>query len=115
MKIAGPQVVFGKPRAQIVQAHGHDVNHFPLALDVAVGLDHGGAAGGGAEQVVDVGADDDVDDAGFVFEGGEDDALGRAGALANDDQACDLDPASGPFVPHVGGGGDLSLVQLVTE
>src|SRR5690349_7933121 len=105
MKIAGPQVVFGEPRAQVVKSHGHDVNHFPLALDVAVGLDHGGAAGGGAEQVVGVGRDGDVDVAGVVFEGGEDDAFGGAGALANDDQARDLDPASGALVPDVGGGG----------
>ena len=51
-----------------------------------------------------VGPDDEVGEAGLVLERGEDHALGAAGALADQDQAADRDPAAGVGVPELAGG-----------
>ena len=75
----------------------------------SLGLKEAGVAGGGAVAVVDVGLDDQVDDAGLVFEGFKDNAGGGAGPLADQDQSRHLDPAGVGGVHQLGGGQDLLL------
>ena len=62
-------------------------------LDVAVGDPGRGAAGDAVVAVPDVLVDDQVHRARFVFERDERDALGRAGALAQQHEAGDADRA----------------------
>lgn len=57
------------------------------ALDAAGDAEEGGGAGDGFVDFVDFGPDDEVYEAGFVFEGHEEDAGGGLGALAADDEA----------------------------
>ena len=57
-------------------------------------LDETGAQDEGAVAFEDLRPDDDVGGAGLVLDGHEDDALGRAGPLADQDEAGDRDPAA---------------------
>ena len=66
--------------------------------------------------VVEVGVDDDVGDAGFVFEGEEDEAEGGAGALAGDDATGGGDSAAVGGVVELGcgedvGGGEIGAAE----
>lgn len=70
------------------------MDDFALAFDAAGGEEDGGEPAGAAEAFEGFGPDDEIGDAGLVFEGDEDDAAGGAGALADEDDAGDGDPAS---------------------
>ena len=91
---------------QIAKFLNQQVQNFALAFDAAIGLEE---AGGASLRVAgeDVGTDDEVGDAGFVFEGDEDHAAGGAGALADQDQSGDAHP-SVVFVDQFCGGDDFS-------
>ncbi len=75
--------------------------------------------GGGAEELgvffEALGAHDDVDHAGFVFEGDEEEALGRAGALAADDYAAHADAAAVLLVSEMVGADDATAVHFTAE
>ena len=75
--------------AQIQEAFGDDMNDKAGALQPAPDGDefarHYHAPVGGE----DFGPHDDIDDAGLIFEGDEDDAIGGAGHLAHEDEAGD--------------------------
>ena len=115
MKIAGGELAAGEEVAEVGQSIRHEVDDIALAFDVSVGLEEAGVAGGGAVFVVDVGADDEVGDAGFVFEGDEDDAGGGAGTLADEDEAGDFGPLAVAEVGEVGRGGDVEGLELGAE
>ena len=55
--------------------------------------------------------DDDVDEAGLVLEGHEDDAPFAGGALPNDAEAGDLDAGAGAAGREVAGGADAAAAQ----
>lgn len=55
----------------------------------------------------------EVDEAGFVFEGHEDDAFGGAGALAADDEAGVADTAAAFHVLDGGGVGEALALEFV--
>ena len=61
----------------------------------------------------EIGADDDVGDAGFVLEREEDEALRGAGALARDDHAGHADAAALPRGAQIGRAQDAAHRQLV--
>ena len=75
--------------AQVEKTLGHDVNHFPLPLDVPVGLHERGMSSGGAVLLINVRANDQVYHAGFVLECFKHDAGGGAGPLTNQHQSRD--------------------------
>ena len=70
---------------------GFDVNNSVLILERAFDQEEAIARYCDAVLLEYIGCEDDVGDAGFVFEGEKDEALGCAGALAGDDAAGDAD------------------------
>jgi len=70
---------------------GFDVNNSVLILERAIDQEKSVASNDNAVLLEYIGCEDDVGDAGFVFEGEKDEALGCAGALAGDDAAGDAD------------------------
>jgi len=70
---------------------GFDVNNSVLILERAFNQEESVARHNDAVLLEYIGCEDDVGDAGFVFEGEKDEALGCAGALACDDAAGDAD------------------------
>lgn len=91
MKISRGLVEGGDQGRAVEEAVGQDVDDFAFPLEDAVGLEEGGVAGDGAEAFVDGGPENEVCDAGFVFEGDEYDAGCGAGALADEHEAGDGD------------------------
>src|SRR2546421_11689465 len=83
MKIPRSELIPGQQVREIVQFPRHHVYDLALTLDVSFGLQQCGMPRGQTVFVVDVGADDEVDDAGFVFEGFEKDSGGGAEAVAD--------------------------------
>ena len=77
-----------------VKAAGADVDDAVDDLQRAFDQQQRRGVDDGAVALEDVGRDDGVADAGLVLEGEEAEALRRAGALADDDQAGDLGPAA---------------------
>src|SRR3954471_10514138 len=71
MEVPRPQLVPLQQVAAVEQAFGQDVDDLALALDVAVALEQGRVAGGGVVLVVNLRPEDQVGDAGLVFEGDE--------------------------------------------
>ena len=85
----------GELVVEALEGGGDDVNDFALPVDAAAD-EHGVAVAGDAfEAVEDVGVDDEVAHARLVFEREERDALGTAGALADEADAGDGDGAAG--------------------
>jgi hypothetical protein len=74
-------------RGQIVYAVGDHVDDVAFALHFAAHGDKAGAEHLRAELLEHFRPDDDVGDAGFVFERHENDAGGRARALTHEDEA----------------------------
>ena len=72
---------------------GDHVNDQALALQLAAGPQQARAHDDRPERLKHFRPDDDVGDAGFILQGGEDDALGAARALAHQYQAGDADGA----------------------
>ena len=68
-----------------------------------------------AEAIELIGADDDVDETGFVFEGEEEEALGRARTLAADHGARHPDEVAVAAAGEVDRAQDVGLLQLVAE
>ena len=71
----------------IHQPFGQQVNDFPFALQYTEDAKQAGGEEFAALAFGEVGVDDDVGEAGFVFDRQEDDAAGGAGALAAGDDA----------------------------
>lgn len=95
-----------------------DVDDLALAFDGAVGEEEGAEACDAPVFLEGVAPDDEVGDAGFVFQGDEDDSGGGAGALAAEDDAGDADAALGGaafFVAEVGGGEDAEGGEVFAE
>ncbi len=98
VEVVGAQgEVFG---VEELEGLGFDVDDAVLVLEFAVDFEELAAGDEEAFAVVEVGVDDDVADAGFVFHGEEDEAEGGAGALPGDDGS---------------GGGDEAAVGLLEE
>ena len=92
----------------IHQPLGEQVHDFSFALQDAEDAEEAGGEEFSALAFGEVGVDDDVGEAGFVFDGEEDDAAGSAGALAAGDDA----GAAGRAVVFQGaqrGGGEVAL------
>jgi hypothetical protein len=70
---------------------GFDVNNSVLILERAFDQEESVASNDIAVLLEYIGCEDDVGDAGFVFEGEKYEALGCAGALAGDDAAGNAD------------------------
>jgi hypothetical protein len=115
VEVAGVEVVAGQEVAEVEHAPGHDVDDVALTLDIPFGVQQGGVPGGGAVFVIDVGADDQVDDAGLVFEGYEDDSAGGAGALTDEDEAGDADPFALIGGAELVRGEDVEFVELFAD
>jgi hypothetical protein len=112
VEVAGGELVAGEEVGEVGEAFGEDVDDLALALDVAVALEEAGVSGGGVVFFEGVWPDDEVDDAGLVFEGFEDDAAGGAGALADEDQAGDFDPGVVGGLVDLVGGGDAEFFEV---
>jgi hypothetical protein len=70
---------------------GFDVDNSVLILERSFDQEKSVASNDNAVLLEYIGCEDDVGNAGFVFEGEKDEALGCAGALACDDAAGDAD------------------------
>ena len=75
------------------------MNHAVLILERPFDQQEAAAGDDDAVALEDIGGEDDVGDAGFIFEGEEDEALGRAGPLACDDATGDADGLMG-WIQH---------------
>jgi hypothetical protein len=78
------------------QGLGFDVDDSVLILELAVDFKEFGSGDEEALALLELGRDDDVGDAGFIFHGEEDEAHGGAGALAGDDASGGGDESSVP-------------------
>lgn len=115
MEITGVRADFLKGSGEIFQALDEDVDYPLLVLQAAVGDVGGGGAGDCVETVPDVHFDDQVGNAGFVFEGDEGDSFGGAGALTHQDQAGDAHEAAVANGGQLSGGDDAELIELAAE
>ena len=77
---------------------GFDVNNSVLILELAYDQEKSVACYNDAVLLEYIGCEDDVGDAGFVFEGEKDEALGCAGALSGDDAAGNADRLIAAFL-----------------
>lgn len=115
----GAQVVIVIEKTlQIIKTIDEDVDDLALALDAAPGDEVDAVAGGFSVLLVDLGADDEVGDARFIFERDEDDARCGGGALADKNDARRGDGfVSGPtgFVEEGCRGLDVVGVELFAE
>jgi len=68
------------------------MRHAAFALEAASHFEGAACDDGAAVAFVELAPDDDIGDAGLIFERNEDHPLGGAGALANEDEAGDRDP-----------------------
>ena len=68
-----------------------DVNDAVLILQLSSNGEKAAARDDEAVRLKDIGRDDDVGDAGFIFEGEKDEAFGGARALTGDDSSGDTD------------------------
>lgn len=94
--------------AEAEEAFGLDGGDAVLLLHEAFDEEERRADDDEAVVVEEVGADDDVGDAGFIFEGEEDEALGGAWTLTGDDGAGDADAASVADAAEVDGAEDAA-------
>ena len=95
MKIPAPRIQCAEQFGEVDDPASLEVDDFALAADLAVDAGQAGADDFAALAFQELGADDDVGEAGFVFEGDEHRAFGGAGALAAGDDAyavTDTDP-----------------------
>lgn len=93
---------------------GFDVNDTVLILQLAGDEQEARAGDNNAIPLEDVGRDDDVGDAGLVFEGEEDEAFGGAGALSGDDSARGADELIGARRFELGSGEDAEVAKVLT-
>src|SRR4029077_13369533 len=75
-----------------------------LTLQAAAAIKEGGAERGAAEAFEDSRPDDQIGDPGLVLESNEDDAVGAAGALPNEDEPGDRQALSDRHCSEIGGG-----------
>lgn len=87
MKIPTPPIQCAEQFGEVDDPASLEVDDFALAADLAVDAEQAGADDFAALALQELGADDDVGEAGFVFEGDEHGAFGGAGALAAGDDA----------------------------
>src|SRR5260370_24376066 len=83
-----------------------------LALQAAAAIEEGGAERGAAEAFEDGGPDDQIGDPGLVFEGDEDDAVGAARALPDQDEPGDRQAPTDRQGSQIGGGDEAFARQL---
>lgn len=101
MKIPAPRIQCAEQFGEVDDSASLEVDDFALAADLAVDAEQAGADDFAALAFHELGADDDVGEAGFVLEGDEHRAFGGAGALAAGDDAGGADELA------VGAVGDL--------
>ncbi len=89
----------------ILDLFGEHMGDLVRALHAAGDTQHAACNDGAAEAFVDVAPDDNVHDTGFIFKREEDHPLGGAGALAENDKACNADAGI------VGGAGQIRGAQ----
>ncbi len=105
----------GEGRREVFELRDQEVDDAHFLLQSAVGQHDRGGAGDASIAFPDVLADDQVGHAGFVFDGDEGDAVGGAGALAEQDDAGDgKHPADGQGRQLVGRH-DLAFVEHGAE
>ena len=92
-----------------MQAADHDVDDLALALKVSRGAEQACVACGGAIAVVDIGADDEIDDAAFVFESLKDDTGSGSRTLTDQDHSGDIDPLAVGQMVNFSGREDLQF------
>src|SRR5579863_472647 len=102
-------------RGQVAQILGDDMDDAFLALQPAPAIDKRRAEHGAAEALEDWRPDDQIGDAGFVFDGHEDDPLGAAWALADQHETGDRNPALDRQSGKRVGGDDAFLGQFVAQ
>src|SRR5665213_4009237 len=85
-----------------------------LILELAVNLEELSSRHQDALAFVELGMDDDVGDAGFVFHGQEDEAQGRAGTLTGYDRTGGTDSLAVRLLLQFACGEDADALQLST-
>src|SRR5207302_6585725 len=78
----------------------------------AAAIQQGGAERGAAKAFEDSGPDDQIGDAGLVFEGDEDDAIGAARALPDQYETGDREAPVNGQGGEIGGGGEALRFQF---
>ena len=101
-----------EPRRHVAQILGDEVDDALLALQAAAAIEEGGAERGAAEAFEDSRPDDQVGDPGLVLEGDEDDAVGAARALPDQDEPGDREAPPDRQGGEVGGGDEAFARQL---
>src|SRR5204863_2017311 len=96
----------------VLEILGDDVDDAFLALQAAAAIKQGGAERGAAEAFERGGPDDQIGDAGLVFEGHEDDPVGAAGTLPDQHEAGDRHAPVDRQGGEIGGRDEAFLRQL---
>ena len=99
----------------VAELCGDDVDDVHFALELALYDEEVGGKDGLSLRELDGGPDDEVDDAGLVFEAHEDDTGGGFGALAVGYDAGDADLAAAGDLAQIGGAADAERVELATQ
>src|SRR5260370_29516876 len=110
--VAGAVAQGVETRGHVPEVLGDDVDDAFLALQPAAAIEQGGAQRGPTEAFEDSGPDDQIGDPGLVFEGDEDDAVGAARALPDQDEPGYREPPVDRQGGEIGGGGEALLAQL---
>ena len=99
-------------RRHIAQILGDEMDDALLALQAAAAIKERGAERGAAEAFEDGGPDDQIGDPGLVLERDEDDAVGAAGTLPDQDEPGDRQAPADRQGRQIGGGDEALLRQL---
>ena len=94
---------------------GNDVDDVHFALELALHDEKVGGKDGLSLRELYGGPDDEVDNAGLVFEAHEDDTGGGFGALAVGDDAGDADLAAAGDLAEIDGAADAERVKFATQ
>src|SRR5229473_5882647 len=110
--VAGALTQGTQASRHIAQILGDDVDDALLALQAAAAIEEGGAERGAAEAFEDRRPDDQIGDPGLVLKGDEDDAVGAARALPNEDEPGDREAPVDRQGGEIGGGGEAFARQF---
>jgi hypothetical protein len=94
---------------------GDKMHFFSLALDTAAHRHHARRHHSGPELLEQLQPDDDIGDAGLIFERDEDGAFGGARPLADQDKACGFGPTAIARLHCVGAAHDAAIGQICAE
>jgi hypothetical protein len=90
MEIAGSLIEMAESIGEVLELGDEDMNDLAIGLQTAMGDQSDGSASGSTIALPDAAMDNEIDGAGFIFEGHEGDTIGGTGSLPKQDDSADF-------------------------